>query len=93
MASHKPKTRNDSASKLKEYIRSALELNPSEVPTFRAVLQKGLFLRDNNLLDENVAKDYIIRDRWSGTWPLMYCTRGPSPTSCSSLLSSSRKTH
>ena len=56
MASNKPKTRHDSASKLKEYIGPSLELNPSEVPTLRAVLQHGLLLRDKKLLDENVDK-------------------------------------
>ena len=62
MASHKPKTRNDSASKLKEYIGPPVKLNPNEVPTIRAVLQQGLFLKDKKLLDENVANVQMTRD-------------------------------
>ena len=61
MASHKPKTRHDSASKLKEYIGPSQELNPNEVPTVRSVLQQGLFLRDQKLFNENVAKGFYTQ--------------------------------
>ena len=61
MASHKSKTRQDSASKLKEYLGPPQELNPNEVPTVRSALQQGLFLRDKKLLDENVAKGFYTK--------------------------------
>ena len=62
MASHKPKTRHDSASKLKEYIGPPVKLNPNGVPTIRAVLQEGLFLKDKKLLEENFAKGQMASD-------------------------------
>ena len=61
MASHKSKTRQDSASKLKEYLGPPQELNPNEVPTVRSALQQGLYLRDKKLLDENVAKGFYTK--------------------------------
>ena len=62
MISYQPKTRHDSASKLKEYIGPPVKLNPNEVPNVRSVLQQGLFLKDKKLLDDNVAKGQMARD-------------------------------
>ena len=65
--SSKPKTRHSSGSKWKDFIGPAKEFNPSEVPTLRAVLQKGLLLKDEKHIIEGVAighytKGQIARD-------------------------------
>ena len=58
---HKPKTRHSSGSKLKDYIGPAKEFNPSEVPTLRCVIQRGLLLKDEKLIVQDVAKTNYSR--------------------------------
>ena len=65
--SSKPMTRHSSGSKWKDFIVPAKEFNPSQVPTLRAVLQKGLLLKDEKQIIEGVAighhtKGQIARD-------------------------------
>ena len=54
--STRPKTRHASGSKLLEYVGAGKEFDPTEVPTLRAIIQQGIFLRDQKFLFEDVAK-------------------------------------
>ena len=53
------KTRRHSASKLSEFVGPAKEFLPSEVPTLRAIIQRGLLVRDRLLLEQGSAKTGI----------------------------------
>ena len=53
------KTRRRSASKLSEFVGPAKEVLPSEVPTLRAIIQRGLLVRDRLLLEQGSAKTEI----------------------------------
>ena len=52
----KPRTRISSGSKISDYVGVGQEFNKSEVPTNRAVLRMGLFLKERKLLEENISK-------------------------------------
>ena len=53
------KKRRHSASKLSEFVGPANEILPSEVPTLRAIIQRGLLVRDRLLLEQGSAKTEI----------------------------------
>ena len=53
------KTRRHSASKLSEFVGPTKEFLPSEVPTLRAIIQRGLLVRDRLLLEQGSAKTEI----------------------------------
>ena len=55
--STRPKTRHASGSKLQDYVGAGKEFDPTEVPTLRAMIQQGIFLRDQKFLFEDVAKN------------------------------------
>ena len=48
----KRKTRNDSGSKLTDYLGPGKEFLPTEVPTLRGVLRKALLIQEEHILDE-----------------------------------------
>ena len=52
----KPRTRHSSSCKLSDYIGGGKEFILSEVPTNRAMIQRGILLR------ENYSKDQIAKD-------------------------------
>ena len=47
----KRKTRNDSGSKLTDYLGPGKEFLPTEVPTLRGVLRKALLIQEEHILD------------------------------------------
>ena len=49
----KPKTRKQSGSKLSEFIGPGKELNPTEVPTARTALQRGLLIKEKWLIEDS----------------------------------------
>ena len=55
--STRPKTRHASGSNLQDYVGAGKEFDPTEVPTLRAMIQQGIFLRDQKFLFEDVAKN------------------------------------
>ena len=55
----KPKTRKQSGSKLSEFIGPGKELNPTEVPTARTALQRGLLIKEKWLIEESLSKTQI----------------------------------
>ena len=46
---------------MKDYFGQAKELNPSEVPTVRAVIQLGLHIKDQKQLVENMATTNLTK--------------------------------
>ena len=57
------KTRRHSDSKLSELVGPGKEFIPSEVPTLRAIIQRGILIRDRLLLEQGSAKtDVHIKD-------------------------------
>ena len=72
MASSKPKQCHDSSGKLRDYIGPAVAMNPTEVPTFRAVIQQGLLLKEKKLLEEDLSKtSYTKKELASDLAPLV----------------------
>ena len=58
-----PKTRHQAGTKLAEFVGPGKDLNPGEVPTLRAALQKGILIRERLLIEQDVAKkDIHARD-------------------------------
>ena len=55
--STRPKTRHASGSNLQDYVGAGKEFDPTKVPTLRAMIQQGIFLRDQKFLFEDVAKN------------------------------------
>ena len=55
--STRPKTRHASGSNLQDYVGAGKEFDPTEVPTLRAMIQHGIFLRDQKFLFQDVAKN------------------------------------
>ena len=47
------KTRRSSGGKLSEYIGSGKDFLPSELPTLRALLRKGIQLQNEKLVNSN----------------------------------------
>ena len=57
------KTRRHSDSKLSELVGPGKEFIPSEVPTLRAIIQKGILIRDRLVLEQGSAKkDVRVKD-------------------------------
>ena len=50
------KTRHQSGSKLQDYVGPGKELNASEVPTLRAIIQKGILIKMLALIEEEKGK-------------------------------------
>ena len=50
------KTRGQLGTKLRDFVGPGKEFLPSEVPTLRAVLQRGILLRESILREEGRAK-------------------------------------
>ena len=53
------KTRKQSYSKLSELVGSGKDFLPSEVPTLRAVIQKGILIRERVLLELGKARTEV----------------------------------
>ena len=53
------KTRKQSYSKLSELVGSGKDFLPSEVPTLRAVIQKGIVIREGVLVELEKAKTEV----------------------------------
>ena len=65
----KHRTRHSSSCKLSDYIGGGKEFILSEVPTNRAVIQRGILLRENKCVEDgiskqNYSKDQIAKDQW-----------------------------
>ena len=59
-ATSKPiKTRGQVGTKLRDFVGVGKEFNPSEVPTLRAAIQRGLLIKERLLLEEDRAKTDI----------------------------------
>ena len=57
----KVKTRHQSGNqKLREYVGNGKELDISEVPTLRAVIQKGLLIKENLLMESDNLRRHDI---------------------------------
>ena len=54
MAATKPKTRNKTDNKFKEFIRSGKDFVGSEVPCFWAVLRKGILLQELKEMGDDI---------------------------------------
>ena len=68
----KPKTRHQSSCKLTEFIGPGKEFALAAVPTNRAVIQKGLLLREDKLAKEGIdAKNYSVKEIYSDLAPLV----------------------
>ena len=55
----RPKTRTQVDSKFCELVGPGKEINPTEVPTARTALQRGILIREKLLLEESLAKNQI----------------------------------
>ena len=53
------RTRHQSGSKLTEFVGPGKEFNLSEVPTLRAVIQRGILIKEKLLLEQGSAKKDI----------------------------------
>ena len=54
-----PKTRCQLGSRMTDLVGPGKEMNPTEVPTVRAVLQRGVLLKEKLLVEEGKAKNKI----------------------------------
>ena len=52
----KPKTRNQSSSKLSDFVGKGKEFIPSEVPTARAVIQRGILIKEKLMIENEKGK-------------------------------------
>ena len=55
-------TRLFSNTKLVELVGPGKEFLPSEVPTLRALIQKGILMQENNLHNNIIRSKYPIKD-------------------------------
>ena len=56
----KPKTRHQSGTKsLRDYVGVGKDFDKTEVPTLRAVIQQGIFLKDNIVMNDEAAKNFV----------------------------------
>ncbi|XP_043213832.1 N-alpha-acetyltransferase 35, NatC auxiliary subunit-like isoform X2 [Amphibalanus amphitrite] len=60
-SSSRPKTRRHVASKLSDFVGGGKEFDPSELPTLRAVIQKGILVKQKLMIEEETAKQKIER--------------------------------
>ena len=59
-APSKPKTRKQSGSQLlRDFVGKGKELDATEVPTLRAVIQQGLFIKEKLIVEDEVFKEDI----------------------------------
>ena len=62
-STNKKRTRHSSSTKLAEYLGAGVELLPTEVPTLRDVLRKGLLIQEEKMLLEGGGrKNYPVKD-------------------------------
>lgn len=56
----KPKTRHQSGSDcLRDYVGRGKEFDKTELPTNRAVIQQGILLKEDMVMNKNIAKNKI----------------------------------
>ena len=60
-SSSRPKTRSYVVSKLSNFVGKGKEFEPSEVPTLRAVIQRGILIKQEMMIEEDTAKQKIER--------------------------------
>ena len=71
MAASKPRTRNESGSKLSAFAGPAKEFLPSDVPTNRAVIQRMLLLREEKLIQGVNIRNYSLKEVTKDIVPLV----------------------
>ena len=65
-----PKTRHQAGTKLAEFVGPGKDLNPGEVPTLRAALQKGILIRERLLIEQDVA---FMPETFAKSWLQLFC--------------------
>jgi hypothetical protein len=56
-----PKTRHQSSSKLTEFVGPGKEFEITEVPTGRAIVQKGILIREKLMIVDNIPIERISK--------------------------------
>ena len=66
------KTRNQSGSKLKDFVGPGKELNASDAPTLRSIIQKGILIKELAMIqDEKGKKRIFVKDLIRQVAPLV----------------------
>ena len=64
------KTRHQSGTRLGELVGPGKEFVLSEVPTLRAIIQKGILIKERLMIEEMTSKKNILVCRWP-RWSLL----------------------
>ena len=62
------RARHQSGSKLTQLVGPGKEFMPSEVPTLRAVIQRGLLIKERLQLEQGTAKTDIRYQKYPLSW-------------------------
>ena len=65
-SSSRPKTRSHVVSKLSDFVGKGKEFEQREVPTLRAVMQRGILMKQQIMIEEDTAKYHIDKGDIAG---------------------------